>query len=82
MRVKELLALMEDDPQWLGPAGVWLRPYGVSIAALIGHWHAVDHDVEQVAADYKIPLPIIVAAVDYYEQHQSEIDTRLALDAA
>ena len=57
-------------------------PYGVSIAALIGHWHAVDHDVEQVAADYKIPLPIIVAAVDYYEQHQSDIDTRLALDAA
>ena len=82
MRVKELLALMEDDPRWLGPAGGWLRPYGVSIAALIGHWHAVDHDVEQVAADYKIPLPIIVAAVDYYEQHQSEIDTRLSLDAA
>ena len=82
MRVDELLALMEDDPQWLGPAGAWLRPYGVSIAALIGHWHAVDHDVEQVAADYKIPLPIIVAAVGYYEQHQSEIDTRLALDAA
>ncbi len=53
MRVKDLLAIMEDDPQWLGPAGVWLRPYGVSIAALIGHWHAVDHDVEQVAADYK-----------------------------
>ena len=34
MRVEELLALMEDDPQWLGPAGVWAAPlWGVYCSA-------------------------------------------------
>ena len=46
--------------------------------ALIGYAAAVHGDLGRVAQDCELPLPAVLAAVFYYEQHRGAIHERMA----
>jgi uncharacterized protein (DUF433 family) len=64
---------------WLAEAR--LKDYGVPVWAIVGHLPAVEDDVEQVAADYEIPIEAVNAALAFYHRHQALIDARLAANS-
>jgi uncharacterized protein (DUF433 family) len=79
----ELIArYIEPDPWHPGPADVQVRGYGVPVWALVGHLPAVDHNPEQLARAYDLPLEAVEAALAYYEANRALIDGRLAANAA
>ncbi|MBI3978664.1 MAG: hypothetical protein HY331_10820 [Chloroflexi bacterium] len=65
-----------------GPEEARLIGYGVSVWALLGYWHALDHDVDLVATDYDVPREAMEAALAYYGRHKALIDARHTSDAA
>jgi len=76
---------IEDDPDHPGPANARLADSGVPIWALIGYLHAAARgDIAQAAADYRVPVAAVRAAVVYYERARNRpiIDALIALNAA
>jgi uncharacterized protein (DUF433 family) len=45
---------------------------------LIGYWKAANGDVERVAADYRVPVSAVEAAVAYYKRNKAVIDGKIA----
>lgn len=81
--VDQLLATaIEPNPVVPGPGDVRLVGFGVPIWALVGHWSRAQVPIEQVAADYELPLEAALAAFGYYLRHRAAIDERLAANAA
>ncbi len=77
-----LAAYVEPNPYAPGPADARLAGFGVPVWALVGHLSAVGGTVEQVAADYELPLEAVLAAFVYYLRHRAAIDARLEANAA
>lgn len=76
---------VEEDPDRPGPAHARLADSGVPIWALIGYLRAATHgDAAQAAADYRVPVEAVRAAVAYYDRtcNRSLIDALIALNAA
>ncbi|HLH22134.1 MAG TPA: hypothetical protein VK066_06405 [Chloroflexota bacterium] len=76
---------VEEAPDHPGPANARLADSGVPIWALIGYLRAAAHgDVAQAAADYRVPVEAVRAAVAYYERacNRPLIDALIALNAA
>ena len=73
---------IEVNPRWPAPEDAQVIGAGVSVWALIAHYHAVGGDKAKVAAAYDLPEQAVEAAVQYYERHRALIDARLALNAA
>jgi uncharacterized protein (DUF433 family) len=73
---------IEPNPVRPGGENARLREYGVPVWALIGHARATGRDAAAVAGDYDVPQEAVEAALAYYEQHRSQIDTRIAANAA
>ncbi len=71
---------IEPNPNKHGKANAWLRDYGIAVWALVGYWMAVKGDVDQVAADYGLPLEAVQAALAYYRRYKCLIDDRLGLE--
>jgi uncharacterized protein (DUF433 family) len=71
---------IEPSPNNGGKADARVRGCGAPVWALIGYWLAVNGDIHQVAADYRIPLEAAQAAFLYYKRHKHVIDARLTLD--
>ena len=69
---------IEPNPQHPDPSNVRLRGYGFSVWALIGYLPLFNGDTAALADEFGIPVEAVEAAVAYYQQHQSEIDARLA----
>ena len=49
---------------------------GIPVWALVGY-HRVVEDLETVARDYGLTVEQVQAALDYYDAHRPEIDSRL-----
>lgn len=59
-----------------------LRESGIPVWAIVGHWKASGRSVATASGDYQIPEVQVEAALAYYEEHEQEIDARLAANAA
>lgn len=74
------------DPNWDRYPGrradARLLDSGVPVWALIGQLEAGGGDLDQVAADYNLPLEAVEAALAYYRRHRALIDARLLLNTA
>lgn len=74
------------DPHWDcypgGRGDARLKDYGVPVWALVGQLRAIGGDLEQLAADYELPLEAASAALAYYRRNKKYIDARLLLNAA
>ncbi len=73
---------IEVNPRWPALEDAQVIGAGVSVWALIAHFHAVGGDKAKVAAAYDLPEQAVEAALRYYERHRTLIDARLALNAA
>ena len=76
---------VEENPKRPGPADARLTESGVPIWALIGYLHAAaGGDPAQTAADYRVPVDAVRAAVAYYNRRDNRplIDALIALNAA
>jgi len=83
MNEEELIARwIERNPNKPSPDEVVIRDFYVPVWALIGNGAANKECVEQVAADYALPLEAVEAAVAYYRLNKAFIDVRLAQNAA
>lgn len=60
----------------------YIAGYNVPVWALIGYLQAAEGNVAQVAADYDLPEEAVAAAQNYYRQHRTQIDVRIAANAA
>ncbi len=56
--------------------------HGVSVWALVGYLRGTNVSVQQVAADYDLPIEAVEAAMAYYRRHKALIDSRLAINDA
>lgn len=56
--------------------------YGVSVWALVGYLHGTNESVQQVAADYDLPVEAVEAVMAYYQRHKALIDSRIAVNDA
>ena len=59
-----------------------LKDSGVPVWAIVGHWKASGRSVTTASADYQIPEVQIEAALAYYDEHEQEIEARIAANAA
>jgi uncharacterized protein (DUF433 family) len=83
MTDEELIArYIEQDPHKSGRDEARLVDHFVHVWALVGHYHAVDCDVDRVAADYHLPREAVEAALAYYRRHKAIIDNRLEANVA
>jgi uncharacterized protein (DUF433 family) len=73
---------IEPNPNRPGADEVRLAPYGQSVWAIIGDYRVVEGDVQEVAADYDLPVEAVEAALAYYRRHKDIIDNRLAANMA
>lgn len=73
---------IELDPRRPGPSEARLRQSGVPVWILVAQLSGMNGDVEQVAADYHLPLEAVHAALAYYHCHTPIIDARIAMNAA
>lgn len=67
---------MNPHKPWLAEAR--LRPFGQSVWAIVGLYHATGHNVNQVAEAYDLPKDAVLAAPAFYKRHIELIDARLA----
>jgi uncharacterized protein (DUF433 family) len=65
------------DPLHGGPEDARLRDSGVPVWALIGHRHAADGDLGEIAEAYDLPLDAVLAAFAYYARHRAAINARI-----
>lgn len=77
-----LASRIEPNPFSPGPGDARLAGFGVPVWALVGHRVAGKLTIEQVAADYALPLEATLAAFAYYLRHRAAIDARLEANAA
>jgi uncharacterized protein (DUF433 family) len=76
---------VEEDSNRPGPAHARLADSGVPIWALIGYLQAATNgDIALAAADYRVPVDAVRAAVAYYERARNRplVDALIALNAA
>jgi hypothetical protein len=72
-----------ENPNRPGPADARFSESGTALWAFIEYLNsAVAGDLEQAARDYELPREAAEAALAYYQQHQSLIDARIAVNAA
>ena len=71
---------IEPSPVRPGVAEAWLKGRGISVWALIGDYFATPgvDAAERVADAFAIPIPAMLAAIEYYKRHKQAIDQRLA----
>ena len=68
---------IEQNPLKPTPDEVVIAGTGIPVWAIVAHAHALAGDLERAAADYKLPIASVVAAIIYYHQNQPLIDARL-----
>jgi|GEM_PF-7077678 len=56
--------------------------YGVPVWALIGYLPAANGDLGMIAEAYQLPLDAVLAAFAFYARHRTDIDARIAANAA
>ncbi|MDQ2785055.1 MAG: hypothetical protein M3Y58_08640 [Chloroflexota bacterium] len=77
-----VVAYIEQNPDRPGKDEARLKPYGVSVWAIIGYWQASKGDNRETAAGYDVPIEAVEAAVAYYERYKIIIDNRLDANLA
>ncbi len=83
MDARSLVArYIELNPNRPGAGEARLVGYGIPVWAIIGHYQATGRDARYVADSYEVPLEAVQAALAYYRRHRSEIEARLAANAA
>ena len=73
---------IETNPQRPAVSEARLVHYGVPIWAIIGYLEAVHWDESRAAEAYDVSIEAVQAAVAFYRLHKSDIDARLAANAA
>ena len=73
---------IEQDPDKRPIADARLKDSVVAVWAIVAHFRAVGGDVDQVAADYKLPREAVEAALAYFARHKRRIEARVAMNAA
>lgn len=68
---------IEQDPNHPGVYDARLVHYGVPVWALAAHLRANSENIEQVAAEYKLPYEAVEAALAYYHKHEASINARI-----
>jgi uncharacterized protein (DUF433 family) len=75
--MRDVSGLIVPDPSRSGKAEYVLAGTRTHVWAIIGYWHAVKGDIDEVARDYEVPREMIEAAIAYYGQHRAIIDARI-----
>ncbi len=67
-----------SDPYHPGIAHYQLRESAISVWALVAYYETVEHDLNQVAGDYNVPVAQVRAALAFYIEHADAIDMYLS----
>jgi uncharacterized protein (DUF433 family) len=70
---------IETSPHGFGVASACLKEYGTSVAAIIADLEAEQGDINQGAADFRVPVEAILAAVFFYWRHKDVIDAEITV---
>ena len=58
-----------------------LADHGIHVWALIAYLRGADGNIERIAADYRLPVTAVKAALRFYQRDPRFIDARLLLNS-
>jgi len=74
---------LESSRTRIGPVReAWVLPRCVSVWVIVAQFALEKDNVAEVSGAYELPREAVEAAVAYYQQHQAEIDARIAANRA
>jgi len=72
---------IEEDPFKPGAMNAVVAETGAPVWAIAPYFTAYDHDLRRIAAEFRLSLPAVEAALHFYKAYRADVDAKIHSNA-